>query len=252
MSKVVAIHQPNFFPWLGYFNKIARADVFVVLDNVQFAKTGGTWSNRVRILRDGRLAWATMPVERSYHGVRLVREMRVATGPWRIQLLRSIYASYRAARHVAAVFPFVETLMSTPAEFVAEFNLSVIRALSARLGLDACELVAGSTLGVDGASTQLLVNIVLALGGDTYLCGGGASGYQEDKRFAAAEVRLQYQNFQHPVYPQLGSGSFMPGLSIIDVLMNCGFEGTRQLIIGNSSQSGTHQSSVMDRCQRRW
>jgi hypothetical protein len=250
VSKIVAIHQPNFFPWLGYFNKIARADVFVVLDNVQFAKTGGTWSNRVRILREGRPAWATMPVERSYHGMRLVREMRVATGPWRVQLLRSIHAAYRGAPHVATVFPFVERLMSTPADFVAEFNLSVVRALSMRLALDGCELVVGSGLAVKGIGTERLVNIVLAVGGDTYLCGGGASGYQEDEKFATAGVRLQYQDFRHPVYPQLGSDAFVPGLSIIDVLMNSGFERTRQLIAGSSSESGTHQSSVVDRYHR--
>src|ERR1041385_6733376 len=69
--KLVAIHQPNFFPWLGYFNKIARADIFIVLDNVQFSKTGGTWSNRVRLLLEGWPMWATLPVERSFHGVRL-------------------------------------------------------------------------------------------------------------------------------------------------------------------------------------
>jgi hypothetical protein len=250
VSKIVAIHQPNFFPWLGYFNKIARADVFVVLDNVQFAKTGGTWSNRVRILRDGRPVWLTMPVERSYHGVRLVREMRLATGPWRVQLLRGIHAAYRGAPHVATVFPFIERLMSTPADFVWEFNLSVVQALSTRLGLDRCELVVGSALAVEGAGTERLVRIVLAVGGDTYLCGGGASGYQEDEKFPTSGVRLQYQDFQHPVYPQLGSDAFIPGLSIIDVLMNSGFERTRQLVVGSRSESGTPQSSVVDRYYR--
>ena len=67
--KVVAIHQPNFFPWLGYFNKIARADVFILHDNVQFPKTGGTWMNRVRILVNGGPSWLTMPVRRNHHGV---------------------------------------------------------------------------------------------------------------------------------------------------------------------------------------
>src|SRR5690349_22313551 len=102
--KLVAIHQPNFFPWLGYFNKIARADIFIVLDNVQFSKTGGTWSNRVRFLLQGQPTWATVPVERSFHGVRLVCEMRVANGPWWARLLRAFRGAYRRAPYFHGVF----------------------------------------------------------------------------------------------------------------------------------------------------
>jgi len=231
--KLVAIHQPNFFPWLGYFNKIARADVFIVLDNVQFSKTGGTWSNRVRILLEGRPTWATLAVERSFHGVRLVREMRVADGPWRVRLRRTFRGAYRQAPYFDEVFPFVEELIETPTDMVAEFNLAVVRALTGRLGLDPGKLIVGSTLGVEGAGTDMLVNAVRAVGGSGYLCGGGAQSYQDDERFAPAGIGLVQQKFQHPVYPQLGAGEFVPGLSIIDALMNCGFPGTRDLIAGS-------------------
>ena len=77
---IVAIHQPNFFPWLGFFDKIARADVFCLLDNVQFPKTGGTWINRVQLWINGKAAWATAPVDRSYSGVRRIREMQARRG----------------------------------------------------------------------------------------------------------------------------------------------------------------------------
>lgn len=242
--KLVAIHQPNFFPWLGYFNKIARADVFIVLDNVQFSKTGGTWSNRVRILLEGRPTWATLPVERSFHGVRLVREMRVADGPWRIRLLRTFQGAYRRAPHFDEVFPLVEELIETPTDMVAEFNLAAVRALTGRLGLDPGKLIVGSTLGVEGAGTDLLVNAVRAVGGSGYLCGGGAQGYQDDERFAPAGIELVQQEFQHPVYAQLRAGEFVPGLSIIDALMNCGFPGTRDLIAWADLERERHSEGV--------
>jgi hypothetical protein len=245
--KLVAIHQPNFFPWLGYFNKIARADVFIVLDNVQFAKTGGTWSNRVRILLEGRPIWVTLPVERSFQGVRLVREMRVAEGPWRVRLLRTIRGAYRRALYFHEVFPLVEELIGTPTDMVAEFNLTVVRALTGRLGLDPGKLIVGSTLGVEGGGTDLLVNAVRAVGGSGYLCGGGAHGYQDDERFAPAGIGLVQQMFQHPVYPQLGAGEFVPGLSIIDALMNCGFVGTRELVVGADAESEKRSEPVSDR-----
>jgi hypothetical protein len=245
--KIVAIHQPNFFPWLGYFNKIARADVFIVLDNVQFSKTGGTWSNRVRILLEGRPTWATLAVERAFHGVRLVRDMRVADGPWRVRLLRTFRGAYRRAPYFDDVFPLVEELIGTPTDMVAEFNLAVVRALTGRLGLDPGKLIVGSTLGVEGAGTDMLVNSVRAVGGSGYLCGGGAQGYQDDERFASAGIGLVQQEFQHPVYPQLGADEFVPGLSIIDALMNCGFVGTRELIVGANAETEKHSDAVSGR-----
>ena len=89
--KVVAIHQPNFFPWLGYFDKLARADVFVELNSVQFPKTGGTWTNRVRLMIGGKPQWFTVPVIRSYHGLRTIGEMEInPSEPWRVKFLRTV------------------------------------------------------------------------------------------------------------------------------------------------------------------
>ena len=88
MTGLVAIHQPNFLPWLGYFDKLARADVFVLLDDAQFPKKGGTWVNRARLLVSGRPDWVTVPVDRSYHGTRTIIEMQIDDArPWRRKLI---------------------------------------------------------------------------------------------------------------------------------------------------------------------
>jgi hypothetical protein len=228
---LVAIHQPNFLPWLGYFDKIARADIFVVLDSVQFSKTGGTWSNRVQMLVAGRPAWLTVPVVRSYHGVRTYREMEISADPsWRAKLLRTIQLNYAAAPHFAAVFPVIEGAMATQTRHLAEFNETALAALCAGLELDAGKFVRSSALAVAGAATDLLVAIVQATGGAAYMAGGQAAAYQEDAQFAAAGIELIYQEFQHPSYPQINSPSFVAGLSIVDALMNCGWQGTRRLL----------------------
>jgi hypothetical protein len=232
-SKIVTIHQPNFFPWLGYFNKLAAADLFLVLDNVQFSKTGGTWLNRVRLLVGGEPRWATMPVVRSYHGLRRVGEMKIDDAtPWRAKLLKTIEGNYRRAPFFAEVFPRLTELVNDPTDDLAAYNLSAISALAAELGLDPAKFVLGSTLDVEGGATDLLVAMVEAVGGTAYLCGGGAGGYQEDEKFTAAGLELVYQNFTHPVYPQINAAEFAPGLSVIDALMNCGFERTRALVGG--------------------
>lgn len=227
---VVAIHQPNFFPWLGYFNKIAHADVFVVLDNVQFQKTGGTWCNRVKMLVGNKPDWVTMPVSRSFHGVRTIREMEILDDGWRRKTVATIRSSYLKAPHFREVFDVIAPLVESAETNLAAYNLAVIRAIAGRIGLDVSKLVVGSTIAAEGAATDLLIAIVKAVGGTDYLYGGGSGGYQEDEKFAAAGVGLVKQSFSHPSYPQHGTTEFVPGLSIVDTLMNAGFEGTKTLV----------------------
>jgi hypothetical protein len=228
---VVAIHQPNFFPWLGYFDKLARADVFVVLDSVQFPKKQGTWMNRVRVLADGVPRWLTVPVDRTYHGVRSVQEMRIAPdAPWRretIDLLRHCYAK---APFFDAVEPSIEDLIAAPHDLIAELNLTSLAALVDRVLPGAAAMVRSSDLDVDGAATDLLIATTKAVGGTVYLSGDGADGYQDDSRFAEQGLELQFQNFTPEPYPQIGSKEFVPGLSVLDALFNLGFEGTAALL----------------------
>ncbi len=228
---IVAIHQPNFFPWLGFFDKIARADCFCLLDSVQFPKTGGTYSNRVQLRLGTKAAWVTAPVDRTYSGLRAIREMHFSESvPWRERLLRTIQASYGRAPHFAEVFELLAPLVRNPSSNLADYNESALRALGTALGLDTSRIVRSSSLDVSGASTDLLVGITRALGGTAYLCGGGAGGYQQDERFSAAGLHLLPQQFEHPVYPQAGRGDFLRGLSVIDALMNVGFEQTSQML----------------------
>jgi len=229
-NSVVAIHQPNFLPWLGYFNKVEEADIFVALDSVQFQKTGGTWCNRVRIVINGQPAWITMPIDRSYSGLRSIREIRIADTSWRQTMLRTIRMAYTRASHFDEVFPVVSKLIGDSTRWLTEFNLACIKTLGTAIGLDADKIVLSSTLSVQGNATDLLIDIVKAVGGVAYLAGRGAGGYQEDGKFGAAGIELRFQDFVHPQYPQCGIAEFLPGLSIVDALMNCGFEKTHELI----------------------
>ena len=232
---MVAIHQPNFLPWLGFFDKIHRSDVFVILDNAQFPKTGaGTWTNRVQLIVNKEPAWVTIPIVRAYHGFRTNREMRIEESrPWRAKVLRTIEQNYRRAPHFDQVAPIVQELVGQSTENLCAYNLNAIRTLCGALNL-VTPLLLGSTLAAEGRATDLLVSLVKAAGGNTYLAGGGASGYQEDESFRAAGIEVVYQQFQHPIYPQFNSEVFKPGLSIIDALMNCGVEGVRRLLLTTS------------------
>lgn len=231
MTRVVAIHQPNFFPWLGYFDKIARSDVFIFLDDVQFSKTGGTWSNRVKMLLAGEPRWVTAPISRAFHGVALINEIEWADEqPWRSKLLKTLGANYARVPHYRETMAWLEPLILQPENNLARYNMAVIRAIADRIGLRNDHCVTSSSLGGQGQASDLLIYLTRKVDGDCYMCGGGASGYQEDKAFAAAEVELRYQSYAHPIYTQHGGREFVPGLSIVDALMNLGFERVRQLL----------------------
>lgn len=222
---IVAIHQPNFFPWLGYFDKVARADHFVFLDHVQYQKTGGDWSNRVRMLVSGRAEWVTAPIDRSFHGVRAVNEIEfVERQPWREKLLKTLAASYGRAPYYGETMACLEPLVVNPETNLARYNIDAIDKLVAHIGLRRPTWHRSSALGVDAHATNLLITIARRVGADTYLCGGGAVEYQDDAAFSEASVGLLYQRFEHPRYEQRHGATFIPGLSIVDALMNCGRE----------------------------
>jgi hypothetical protein len=208
---LVACHQPNFLPWLGFFAKLARADRFVLLDGVQFPRTSrGTYTNRVQLLIGDQPAWLTVPVVRD--GIQAIGEVRVDDRqPWRRKAVKTIEQSYARAPRFAQLFPLVRELLEHDTEHIAALNEHAIRRLAPE---HAHKLVRQSQLGeVEGAATDLLINLVKAAGGDAYLSGDGADGYQEQPRYAAAGLGFTQLGFSHP---ETGAPN---GLSIVDAQM---------------------------------
>jgi len=228
---ICAIHQPNFFPWLGYFNKINRADVFVFLDEVSYAKSSksmGTWGNRVKILAGRQPCWISAPLIRE-PGQQQINEVRINTSePWQDKLIKTFTYNYKKTKHFSEVLKFLSGLLFFSSDKISTFNIHCILELCKLLDLK-CNFIQQSKLQTEHSSTELLIELTKKVGATTYLCGGGASGYQKDDLFQPAGLDLVYQKFKHPVYPQLGK-EFHPGMSIIDVLFNCGTDGTRDII----------------------
>lgn len=227
----VAIHQPNFFPWLGYFDKIARSDVFIFLDHVQYQKTGGMWSNRVQLLIGGTARWITAPLDRGFHGVKPVNAVEfLAHHPWRQKFVKTLAANYAKAPFFSEILRFVEPLIVSSEENLARYNTTAILAICEKLAIPTSNICSSSRIKCDGQSNEMLISLVRAVGGNSYMCGGGAAGYQDVAVFSAAAMDLVYQNFKHPVYEQRTGHDFIPGLSIIDALMNCGFSGVKSML----------------------
>jgi hypothetical protein len=228
---LVAAHQPNFFPWLGFFNKLWRCDTFVVLDDVQFEKSGkGSWVNRVRLANGGQSYWFTLPLDRAFQGTRTVAEMRIdGSRDWRARLVRTLQLHYGRAPAFAATFPLLRSLVEFQTDSLLEYNLQALRGLMRILGLEQGKLVMSSALASRGVATERIVSLTRAAGGHAYLSGKVAmETYQDPSVFAEAGVHLIAQNYRHPIY--LRGGEFVPGLSILDPLLWCGPEQTSRLL----------------------
>jgi hypothetical protein len=238
---IVAIHQPNFFPWLGYFNKMAMSETFVVLDHVE-GRWWSTWLTRNRVLSADQPKWLTLPVDRSGHGpvpvtgVRVQWDNRLAAGT-----LRVIEANYAKHPHFDEVFDLMRRAYARRPEHIAELNLSVIEELRRRFGLEH-ELVRSSDLLRVQPELQhlhgndLLVAICRLVGADEYVAGEGCLGYIDPPAFESAGIEFWFQRYVHPEYTQKGTDAFVSRLSVLDALFNVGFDGARELIEGDARE----------------
>lgn len=228
---ICAIHQPNFFPWLGYFNKIYKADVFIFLDGVDYpksSKTMSTWSNRVAAFINGEKHWINCPVVRE-EGKQKICDVRIDESvDWRKKLIKTLEYSYKRSDFYDEVSDFIFNLIMNRSETLAEFNIRNIRELCKKFGINS-RFYRQTELETTKSATELLIEITKAVNCDTYMCGGGAGGYQEDALFEKSELELKYQNYNAPCYKQK-DGECIQGLSVLDVLFNCGFIKTKQLI----------------------
>jgi hypothetical protein len=184
----------------------------------------------MKLLLAGEAKWVTAPVGRPPHGVQSLADAVWADQPWRDKLLKSLQLHYGRAPFRREAMELLEPLIRNPEPRLVAYNLHAVRAIAGALRLPG-NFALSSSFGVEASATERLVELVRLAGCRTYLAGGGASGYQDDALFSRAKLELQYQAFDHPAYPQCGATGFTPGMSIIDALMNCGLDRTREMVI---------------------
>jgi len=221
---IIAVHQPQFMPWLGYFDKMDRADCFVMLDNVQYKKN--EWQNRNRIKTAQGAQWLTVPVK--YRFPAKILEVAVnQTVNWRHKHLQALRTNYSRAPYWEKACGFFEDFYARHWEDLVAVNRASIEWLREELGI-ATELRIASDMVLSEEPTQRLVDICRTVGGDAYLAGADARKYMDPERFAEAGIEVVSQEYQHPVYPQL-FGDFISHLSALDLVLSCGPESGRIL-----------------------
>lgn len=224
--KVVAIHQPNYLPWLGYFYKIINCDAFVFLDNVQYEKN--SFINRNKIKTSQGASWSTVDIITKGRYGQLISEVMINNNiSWNKKHWKSINQNYSKAPYLNSCKAVFESIYQKRWEKLVDLNEHLIVSICRILGIENTKFLKASDLDVSGKGTELLVNICQVVGAVTYLSGFGGAKYIEEDRFREAGIGLKYYDFKHPIYHQLW-GDFIPNLSIIDLLFN---EGERSLLI---------------------
>lgn len=240
---LVTIHQPEHLPWLGFFDKMRQADVFVLLDTTQFAKED--FQNRNRIKTQSGPVWLTVPVFKTGRSNQSILEVEIDDSrKWRSRCWNLIREHYRDAPYFADHQPFFQDLYARKWTRLADLNLIIIRYLAEHLGLST-KLVLASELGIyERGATKVLLAICRLLGADEYLSGKYGRQYLDETQFAEHGIQVRYQDFHHPSYPQLW-GDFVSHMSTVDLLFNCG-EASLEIIARANSPAMRIEETPID------
>ena len=213
--------QPGYLPWLGFFDQMRRADVFVFYDDVQYDKHG--WRNRNRIKTQSGPLWLTVPVRHGGLGFPKTIDVEIDNRtPWARKHARSIRQAYARAPFLGRYMPALEELLHRRWERLVDLDIACAGMIAGWLALEP-RIERSSVLGIAGVQSDRLVRICQYFGATTYLSGDAASDYLDVPLFEQHGIAVEWQHFAHPTYPQL-HGAFTPYMSALDIVLNCGDE----------------------------
>lgn len=227
---IVAIHQPNFLPWIGYFEKLLRSDIFVLLDDVQYSKN--SFTNRVKLNIADVSRWITVPVRHNSE-TKICDVKIVANNIWKRKLLSTIQFNYTRAPYTSKYLPNLSSIIQDDISSLSNMNMHLIQWCAEQLGAST-EIIRSSDLRIDEVcdGAERIHKILKKLNASAYLSGegGGAKRYLDVEFYKKESIEIVQQDFRHPVYQQQSS-EFIENLSIIDLLFNCGQQ-SRAIILG--------------------
>jgi hypothetical protein len=229
----VAIMQPTFLPWSGYFGLMQSVDMFVFLDSVQFDRR--SWQQRNRIKTSSGPKWLTVPVHSKGKRTQLISDVEIdQESNFGRAHCKSVQVSYGKAPFFKELFPLFESLILKPQNYLVDLNLALIFFLKDQLGIDT-ETIRSSELQARGQKANLLAEICRELGGSVYISPPGSKEYlNQSGAFEAIGVDIKYFDYLHPQYPQ-PYGDFLPYTSTIDLLFNCGEKSSGFIMQASSS-----------------
>ncbi len=211
--------QPGYLPWLGFFELMANCECFVLLDDVQHTKKD--WRSRNRIRTKDGCAWLTVPVYTKNKRFQLINEVEINNSiSWRKKHLRAIEINYSRARYFSKYFPYLEKKYYCDWRYLVDFNVELIIFLKEKLGIK-IPVFKSSLLNIDGTKEIKIINICKKLGAQELYDSKAASTFLNANKFQKENIRVEFQDYSHPVYEQMYK-PFMPYMCIIDLLLQYG------------------------------
>ncbi len=231
---IIFVHQPEYIPWLGFFDKLARCDTFVIYDDAQYQHGGFHNRNRIRTLQGWD--WLTVPI---IHGhPQTIKDVKISGDQWKNKQLNLIVSNYEKTPYFQMYYPIIKDAINFNHELLIGLNLHLIKAIAELLGIKAKMMRSSEFPYAGKEKNEKLVSMCKFLGADVYLSGSGGKNYVDETLFTAANIEVQWHNYVHPVYRQRFEG-FQPNMSIIDLLFNEGPQTMEILLKGG----------VMDNCK---
>ncbi len=223
---MVGIHQPMYLPWIGYFDKMYRCDTFVLLDDAAYSKNYFINRNCVRTTRGW--IWLTVPVLTAGRGGQSIREVMIDREKrWRGKHWRSLEYFYRNAKHFAEHREFFMNFYAREHTKLIDALMEPLEYLREAFAIRT-EILKSSNLGILSQKEERLLAICKYLGADTYLSGPSGRDYLTLPKWEEEGIRVVFHEYRNPIYPQV-QGGFLPKMSAVDLLLNCGGESLKML-----------------------
>lgn len=219
-----AIHQPHYFPWIPYMNKIGSVDVFILFDTVQLPR-GKSRVLRAKYLDPGGERWLTIPFGKK-GDLAPIKEIQVGDLSWKKTHLEKLRNAYRKAPHFEWAMETVSSCLGhDQSSFLVDIEQGILEDLAGALGLRVNFVRASDLLEYKGLSLQeYVISLLDSVGAGVYLSGrgGGSEKTIDASLFESKGIRLEYQDYVIPPYRQLGREDFVSTVSVLDALFMLG------------------------------
>ncbi len=233
MDKIIAIMQPTYLPWIGYFNMIDKVDEFVFLDDVQLVKR--SWGVRNRVKSSNGELLLTVPIKKTKSRAETLYSNAIINyeEQWVKKHLNTLKFSYTKAKYFNEIFVFIREILERNTNIIGKLNIEIIKEISSKIGIKTKFFISSELTNIEGIKDERLVSICKNRKATHYLSAIGSAAYIEYESsggaFSKKNVQLNYYNYKHPVYEQL-YGDFISNMSIVDLLFNYGFSNSLELI----------------------
>ena len=217
--KIVTAHQPAYMPWLGLFHKIMLADVFIIMNNVQFEKN--SYINRNKILQNGKSVWLTIPVVKKDYKNKTISEIEVTNNIWKKKHFKTIRQAYSKSFYYNEVMPIIEDVYNVNSKYLIDYTNRAFFNIISYLEIGTTIIMA-SDLNISSSKLEYVIELTKKLAGDLFIFGSYGEDYADTNKLKENFIIPYFQRYNHPEYKQFNSNEFISHLSVLDLLFNYG------------------------------